>query len=196
MRVRRSIGPLGLILVFFVTACAGPVPLTPAAPSSSGAPAAPAAAVATGPKKITVAISGDPNTLSNSVARAGSGGVAGVDAVEQMVSAGMSLMDDQGVLHPQLGRAVPSIENGQWKVLSDGRMEMAWKIKPNAQWHDGTPVTADDLLFAVQVGQDKEIPALGNAGYGSIDTVEATDPRTVVVHWKKPFILADTLFTF
>jgi len=194
MRLRRSVGLLWISSVLFVTACAAPS--RPAAPSSSGAPAAPAAPVATGPKKITVAISGDPNTLNNSVARAGSGGVAGVDAVEQMVSAGMSLMDDTGVLHPQLGESVPSIENGQWRVLPDGRMEMTWKIKPNAQWHDGTPVTADDLLFAVQVGQDKEIPALGNAGFGSIDTVEATDPRTVVVHWKKPFILADTLFTY
>jgi peptide/nickel transport system substrate-binding protein len=197
MRRTRAICLWWISVIVLVTACAGPAPASPAsAPASGNAPAAPAAPVATTPKKITVAISGDPNTLNNSVARAGSGGVAGVDAIEQMVSAGMTIMDDSGVLHPQLGEAVPSIENGQWKVQPDGRMEMTWKINPAAKWHDGTPVSADDLLFAVTIGQDKEIPALGNAGYASIDSVEAVDARTVVVHWKRPFILADTLFTY
>src|SRR3989442_281475 len=104
---RVGIGWLGILLV--AASCASPV-ASPSSPSSSeGSVPAPAT-----PKRIVAAISGDPNTLSNSVARAGAGGVAGLDALEQMLSAGLSVQDDKGELRAELGEAVPSIENGQW----------------------------------------------------------------------------------
>jgi peptide/nickel transport system substrate-binding protein len=142
-----------------------------------------------------LAIGGDPNTLNNQISRAGSGGVPGVDAVEELVSAGMAQQDDAGALRAQLAEAVPSIENGLWRLLPDGRMETTWKLKESARWHDGTPVTADDMLFTIQVGQDKELPALGNPGFNAIDGASAADPRTVTVRWKQTFVQADTLFT-
>jgi peptide/nickel transport system substrate-binding protein len=148
------------------------------------------------PKRFTAAISGDPNTLSNSVARAGAGGVAGLDALEQMISAGLTVLDDRGERKPQLADAAPSLENGQWRLLDQGRMETTWRIRPNAQWHDGTPITSDDLLFTLQIGQDREIPALSNPGFASIESAEAPDSRTVLVRWHRPFILADSLFGF
>jgi peptide/nickel transport system substrate-binding protein len=183
-------GWVGLLIL--AVSCASP-PAPPSSPSTSSAPASGAPAA---PKRFTAAISGDPNTLSNSVARAGAGGVAGLDALEMFISSGLTVQDDRGERRPQLAEAVPTLENGQWRLLPDGRMETSWRIRPNAQWHDGTPITADDLLFTVQVGQDREIPALSNAGFNSIDGVEATDPRTVLVRWRQPFILADGLFSF
>ena len=188
-----------LVMLFaLVAGCAGPN-----APSSAGSQSAvpavsntePAAGRPSGPKRVVVAIGGNPNTLSNAISRAGSGGVPGVDALEDLVNAGLSQADDGGVLRPQLAEAVPSIENGQWRLLPDGRMETTWKLRPNARWHDGTAVTADDLAFTVRVGQDKEIPALGNAGFNAIEGIDTPDARTVTVRWKQTFVQADTLFT-
>ncbi|MEA2642724.1 MAG: hypothetical protein QOF51_4118, partial [Chloroflexota bacterium] len=42
------------------------------------------------------------------------------------VNADLSVMDDHGTLRPELAEAVPSAENGLWKVFPDGRMETTW----------------------------------------------------------------------
>ena len=148
-----------------------------------------------GPKRVTVAIMGDPAGLSNTIDRAGAGGSPGLDAVEELVNAGLTQTNAAGVQVAQLAEEVPTIENGMWKLLPDGRMETTWRIRPNVAWHDGAALTTDDLAFTVRVGQDREIPALSNAGYNAIETVDAIDPRTVTVRWRQPFIQADTLFS-
>jgi peptide/nickel transport system substrate-binding protein len=130
------------------------------------------------------------------VARAGAGGVPGLDTLEAMVSAGLTTESDQGVRQPQLSEGSPTIENGRWKLLPDGRMETTWHLKSTAKWHDGAPVTAQDLVFTLQIGQDKEIPALTNVGFNSIESVDAPDERTILVRWQRPFILADALFSY
>lgn len=145
--------------------------------------------------RITAAIIGDPFTLSASVNSAGTGGQPGVEEVERLIHAGVAIRDDRGVLRLQLGESLPTLENGQWRVQSDGRMEMTWKLKPDARWQDGTPVTAFDLLFTVQVGQDKDLPLFRHQAFNSIDAVETPDARTVVVKWREPYIWADDLFT-
>ena len=62
--------------------------------------------------------------------------VRGIDALQLLVDAGLSVLDDGGVLRAQIAEAVPSADNGLWKVLPDGTMETTWKIKPGVQWHD------------------------------------------------------------
>src|SRR5262249_19851016 len=40
--------------------------------------------------------------------------------------------------------------------------DYAWadyKVRPNARWNDGTPITADDVVFSFQVMRDKGSPA-------------------------------------
>src|SRR5439155_24301384 len=100
-----------------------------------------------------------------------------------------------GVALPMLAEAAPTLENGLWKLLPDGRMETTLTVRPNATWHDGTPVTADDLVFTARVAQDPEISALAHVGFKSVERVESTDSRTVKVQWKKPYIDADTMFS-
>ena len=70
-----------------------------------------------------------------------------IDITDMFVNIGMTVMDDQGVRQPALAEAVPTIENGLWKLLPDGQMELIWKIRTGAAWHDGTPFTADDLCI-------------------------------------------------
>jgi peptide/nickel transport system substrate-binding protein len=176
-----------------LAACSTPSaqPSTAQAPVSGNAPAQPAAR-----KQIVVAIAGEPSTLSATINQAGSGGVAGVSETELLIGSGMvDRSGADGTLYPVLGEAVPTIENGQWKVLADGRMETTHTIKANAAWHDGVPLTTDDLVFSVQVGMDQEVGLLNNPGFRSLESIKAQDARTVVVTWKQPFIQADTLFS-
>lgn len=93
-----------------------------------------------------------------------------------------------------MAEAIPSLENGLWKLLSDGRMETSWTIRENAQWHDGVPLTTADLLFAIQLGQDREIPYFRHAGFDSFESATAMDARTITVRWKRPYIDADQMF--
>ena len=90
---------------------------------------------------------------------------------------------------------MPTLDNGLWKLLPDGRMETTWKIREGATWHDGTPFTADDLVFTAMVGQDKELSIFNHPGLDAVEAVRAIDPRTVQVTWNRPFFGADIMFT-
>src|SRR6266545_606572 len=108
-------------------------------------------------KRVTLATTGDPFTLSTKVNSSQTGSIPGADALEELVNAGLANHDSSGSLRPQLAEAVPSLSNGLWRLLPEGRMELTWTIRQAAQWHDGTPFTSDDLLFTYQVGADREV---------------------------------------
>jgi peptide/nickel transport system substrate-binding protein len=143
-----------------------------------------------------VTIRGEPGALIDAVDSVGVGGSAGVVEVEQLINVGLAeVADYRVVLRPRLAETIPSVENGLWKTFPDGRMETTWKIRQGVQWHDGAPFTSADLVFTNQVGQDQDLAIAQPSVYRLIENVEAPDPSTVTVQWKRPFILADTMFT-
>jgi peptide/nickel transport system substrate-binding protein len=123
------------------------------------------------------------------------GSVPGLDGIEEMVNAGMANFNQEGALRPQLAEAVPSLDNGLWKLLPDGRMETTWKIRAGAVWHDGTPFTSGDLVFTAMTAEDKQVPGFYNVISTMIERFEAPDGATFVATWNGPFIGADALFT-
>ena len=44
-----------------------------------------------------------------------------------------------------------------WDVTPDGR-SYSFALRPNGRWSDGTPVTADDVVFTVRTVQDPQFP--------------------------------------
>jgi peptide/nickel transport system substrate-binding protein len=113
----------------------------------------------------------------------------------QLVVGGLTIKDEKGTRRPQIAEAIPSVDNGLWKLFPDGTMETTWRIREGARWHDGAPFTADDLVFTTQVARDPAVNAFSKADFDLIDDVQAPDPRTVVVHWRQPFIEADGMFS-
>src|SRR5439155_13734489 len=93
-----------------------------------------------------------------------------------------------------LGEAVPTTENGMWQVFPDGRMEVTFRIRQGAKWHDGQPFTSADLLFTAEMGRDPDVRVLSDPAYELIDAIEAIDDRTVVVKWKQTYIAGDRMF--
>ena len=70
-------------------------------------------------------------------------------------------------------------------------LTVEFELDRRARWHDGTPVTAHDVTFtwqlANQVGTDR-------SRLDPIASVEAIDPGTVRVRFKRPF--AEQVYTF
>jgi peptide/nickel transport system substrate-binding protein len=185
--LRHSRAVLPAVLILVLVGCQAPP--RPTADSPGGA-----APVSTSPKRVTAVIMGDPPHFAGRF-NPSIGSVPGLDSLEEMVNAGMANFDADGALRSQLAEAVPSLENGLWKLLPDGRMETTWKVRAGAAWHDGVPVTSDDLVFTARADQERQVPGFGNVINTLIDRVEAPDAATFVVTWKEPFIGADTLFT-
>lgn len=172
-----------------VAACAAP----PAARSVDGvAPPPPAAK-----KRLAASVFSDPAGFHRELTNPGgtTGSVPGLAELWQMMNASLAYSDDNDVYQPLLAQAVPTVENGNWRVLPDGRMETTWRLKPNILWHDGTAFTSQDLVFSAQVNRDKDIGIVIPAALDLVESVVAPDPSTVVVRWKTPFIEADTMFT-
>ncbi|MFB2595374.1 ABC transporter substrate-binding protein [Paracoccus sp. p4-l81] len=63
------------------------------------------------------------------------------------------------------------------------------KLRDGATFHDGSPVTADDVVFSYQRVMDPESKSLFRSFVSFIDTVEAVDPQTVRITTKFPFSL-------
>src|SRR5205823_3764249 len=57
----------------------------------------------------------------------------------------------------------------------------------------GAPLTAHDFVFAWQVYLDPEQPAVSRDPESLMSSVEASDDQTLVISWKQPYRLANTL---
>lgn len=191
MPTTRTIGLIGLAIAV-AAACA------PAQPRGETAGGEAAVRQVTGPKKIVAAIRSAPASLSKQKTNPPGlvGSVPGLDALEELVHAGLTHSSPDGAWLPVLAEQTPSVENGLWRVFPDGRMETTWKIRPNARWHDGAPVTTEDLLFTTMVEQDPEVGIPRNAAYDQIESIQAIDAATITVSWKRPFIEADAMFSY
>jgi peptide/nickel transport system substrate-binding protein len=174
-----------LVVLLIATGCAAPGPAAPA-PNQSGLPA-----TTTAPKRLVAAVQSDPPTLTPRMTTALE---PGLDAIADLTNPGLVVIDNRGNARPVLAREVPSIENGHWRVLPDGRMETTWRLRDGLTWHDGAAVTSADVLFTHRVDQDPNLPLTPNIAYRSVERIEATDAATVIITWKQPYIEADIAF--
>jgi peptide/nickel transport system substrate-binding protein len=177
-----------LVATALAVGCTAPAAQQTAAPRPSPDQTRPAT-----PKRVTIAVASNFPVLIERFS-AGGVGVPGLGDIQRAISPGLTVRDDTGALRPLLAEAGPTLENGLWMLLPDGRMQTTWKIRQGARWHDGRPFTSEDVLFTTRVDQDPEIPMRRSLAYQSIERIEAPDAKTVVVSWKQPYIQADMLF--
>ncbi len=167
--------------------------VAPAPPSQSGA--AQEGQRPAERKRVVAGILGLGFTFSTLLAVGGTGtSVPGTSEMEQFVNVGLTTFDASGRRVAQIAEQAPTIENGRWRLLPDGRMEMTFTLRPNVLWHDGMPFSADDILFTAAIGQDRELPIVRPQIYDFVERIEATDARTIVVLWKQPYVEADLIF--
>jgi peptide/nickel transport system substrate-binding protein len=175
-------GPLAIACAILVVGC------TPGRQSEAGGSSV---GPASQPKRMVVVSREEPVVLNDKAAVSGNG-----DVVEELVSAGLVRFEPLGDAQPLMAEAVPTLENGLVKLAPDGRMETSWRLKEGLKWHDGMPITTEDILFGLRVAQDKDLPSFSNVAFASIEQVRADDSRTIVVVWKEPYIQYDRMFSW
>jgi peptide/nickel transport system substrate-binding protein len=112
-------------------------------------------------------------------------------SIYEIVHDFLLVYNDQGQPVPRLAPERPSLENGTWRVLPDGSMETTWRLRDGARWHDGVEFTAQDIVFGWKVANDRQVPWITRAVAEIVDDMRVPDSRTVVMHWKSTFALAD-----
>jgi peptide/nickel transport system substrate-binding protein len=110
-----------------------------------------------------------------------------------LLHAGLTLYDGDGNVQPRVVERIPTIENGDWRLLPDGRMEVTWRLRPDFVWHDGAPLVADDIVLGFKAGVDPELFDRGTRILRQIGEVTALDPKTVVMHWRNTYVFANDL---
>ncbi|MBM2809672.1 MAG: hypothetical protein HW416_431 [Chloroflexi bacterium] len=176
-----------MTIVAILGGCVTPTRSTEPAPSAASGQPIP-------PKRIVAAIRGNPSAVHPIVGATGP--VSGGEALGALAHVGLGALDMRGQLHPQLAEAMPSAENGLWVVFPDGRMQTTWRLREHILWHDGVPLTADDFLFTFSVEQDPDMALFRSLLNRSVEEVVAPDPRTLVVRWKAPNVLADNMWSW
>ena len=91
--------------------------------------------------------------------------------------------DPDGNIVPSLAAEVPSVDNGG--LAKDGTWVM-WRLKRGVQWHDGKPVTADDVVFNWEYVSDPATAAVTSGSYREIARIDKLDSHTVKLVFTKP----------
>lgn len=91
--------------------------------------------------------------------------------------------DETGAVFPRLAAELPSLENGG---ISEDQTSITWKLKEGVLWSDGTPFTADDVVFTAEYCMHPEGGCAQLARYEGVKSVEALDPLTVKVTFTGP----------
>jgi peptide/nickel transport system substrate-binding protein len=91
--------------------------------------------------------------------------------------------DVNGKPVPYLAAEIPTAENGG---VSKDFKTITWKLKQGIKWSDGTPFTADDVVFTWQYCSDKAAACSTQSNFEPIQKVEALDPHTIKITWKEP----------
>lgn len=63
---------------------------------------------------------------------------------------------------------------------------LVFHLRDDVHFHDGRPLTANDVVFTIKSMRDGTVISPKAAAYASIDTIGATDAHTVVLHLKTP----------
>src|SRR5436190_10826585 len=174
----RPLSSLLLPMLVVLVACATGGPSAPSQSTAGGSsPGQPQ-------RTLQVAIRVEPAGMgTRSLVQAG----VALYLTKRMFNAEIALLDPDATPHPYLVESLPRLNSDDWQVFPDGRMETTHHLKPNVAWHDGTPLSASDFLFAYQVFATPELGQANLPPFTSIEDVSAPDDRTLIIHWRRPY---------
>lgn len=91
--------------------------------------------------------------------------------------------DENGVLVPVLATEIPTADNGG---ISEDLTQITWKLKEGVLWSDGTPFTAEDVVFTYEYCSNPDTGCAHAQVYAGITSVEAVDDLTVTITFEGP----------
>lgn len=85
------------------------------------------------------------------------------------------------------GEIVPVLAR-DYEVSKDHR-RIRVTLRDSLRWHDGEPITAEDVRFTVEKILDPLVPAVNKKGwFSALDRLEVIDSLTVEFVWKEPYV--------
>jgi peptide/nickel transport system substrate-binding protein len=69
--------------------------------------------------------------------------------IDRLIYSSLVRFDDRGLPYGELAET--------WGISKDGS-SYSFSLRPNALWHDGQPVTSDDVVFTVELMRNETIP--------------------------------------
>ena len=103
-------------------------------------------------------------------------------------------VDAKGNFYPLLAKEVPTVENGG--ISADG---LNWKLtlRDDVKWHDGTPFTAEDVKFTLELLVNPDFRSWRRTGHNLVRDLTVVSPTEITWRMESPFapytaILAST----
>ncbi len=81
-----------------------------------------------------------------------------------------------GSLAPALAAEIPTVENGG---VAEDFTSITWTLQDGVMWSDGTPLTADDVVFTWEYCSDEATGC--SADFTQVESVTADDDATVTI---------------
>ncbi|MEO8576753.1 MAG: peptide ABC transporter substrate-binding protein [Gemmatimonadales bacterium] len=146
-----------LFLTLAIVACTGDAPNPSATPTGG---------------TLVISVGGDPETLLPVLAQTTTGQIIGDLVYDRLAEIGDSLntVGDRG-FKPRLAKS--------WTWSGDS-LSIAFHLDSAAKWHDGQPVTAEDVRFTWRLYSDSTTGSPFASAVASIDSVTTPDAHTAV----------------
>src|SRR4051794_17031711 len=125
-------------------------------------------------KSIVIALAREPDRFFNPVTLAG-------QLVANLVFDPLVGLDDRMVPYPALAATIPSPDNGLIRLSGDGgdrRVIVTMPLRPDVTWSDGTPFTADDVVYTWQLMMNSA-SGFDTSAEDRLKSVERVDDHTV-----------------
>jgi peptide/nickel transport system substrate-binding protein len=156
--------------------------LSACSPASTPTPISPNEPISDLEASLTIVIAEDPPSFNPMVADTGHDAL-----VMELVLLGLTDVDPNGIIFPELAADLPTLENGGITIDEQaGTMSVTWLMRNDIVWQDGDQVTADDVMFTWAAISDPEngswIP-----GIDYIDSVEQLSPYSFVVNYNTSY---------
>src|SRR5918911_3314950 len=108
-------------------------------------------------KTVVLGFSQEPDTFVG-----GEGGLYVTQEAANLVYSQLVVIDDLMRPIPDVAVDVPTLDNGDAVMVGDGadqHLETTFRLRQNATFIDGTPVTADDVVFSWKLSLNPAWPA-------------------------------------
>lgn len=93
-------------------------------------------------------------------------------------------IDPEGNFIPKLAREVPTVENGG---LSADGMTYRIHLRDDVKWHDGTPFTAADVKYTIELMQNPQFRVPSRDGHELVTDIRTNGDHEISWQMKKAF---------
>ncbi|MCA9980490.1 MAG: peptide ABC transporter substrate-binding protein, partial [Anaerolineales bacterium] len=111
-----------------------------------------------------------------------SGGTKDIEAASVVLEP-LARYDENGNLVAWLVEEIPTVDNGG---VSEDLTSITWKLKEGILWSDGTPLTAEDVVFTGEYCLNEEMGCNAATNFDGVVSVEAVDDLTVMITFAEP----------